>query len=66
MRRYTTGDNHDKSTSTHDKFSIPDANDDLATTQVKLGSLRDFITHAGEMLLSVVRDECTPSNDNFF
>ena len=65
MRRYTTSDNHDKSTSTHDESSIPDANDDLATTQVKLDSLRDFITHAGEMLLSAVRDECTPSNDNF-
>ena len=65
MRRYTTIDNHDKSTSTHDESSILDANDDLATTQVKLDSLRDFITHAGEMLLSAVRDECTPSNKNF-
>ena len=61
--RYTTNGNHDKSTSTHDKSVIADANDDLVTTQVK--SENDFISHAGEMLLSVVRDESTPSNDNF-
>ena len=44
MHRYTTNDNHDKSTRTHDKSGIADASDDLATTQVKLDS--DFITHA--------------------
>ena len=66
MRRYTTNDNHsDKSTCTHDNPSIPHANDDLATAQAKLDSLRDFINHAGETLLSAVRDETTPTNDNF-
>ena len=29
MRQYTTNENHDKSTSTHDKSSIPDANDNM-------------------------------------